>query len=171
MINNSAVLELRKNIERIRSTTDNYRGFVLYTSLASANFDKFNAANTKNGFNSLSNNTFSIGYGFTSKKNRRIFDFNISAFGIGKKAKKNDETIKTAFSNFIQFEWGYDFIKNNKVNIYPFAGFGIRSSTLSFENVVSANPNFTDVSNIIQNNKSFNEDAPEIGYQAGVGFE
>lgn len=171
LFTNPQVVELRKNIERIQSKGDNYRGFILYSSFASANFDKFNNANTKNGFKGLSNNTFSIGYGFTSKKNRRIFDFNVSAFGMGKTSKKNDEIIKTAFSNFLQFEWGYDFIKSNKVNIYPFAGLGIRSSTLSFESNGSANPNFTGVSNIIQNNKSFNEEATEIGYQAGLGIE
>ena len=167
----SQVVELRKNIERLRSKGDNYKGFILYSSFASSNFDKFNTANSLSGFNALSNNTFSFGYGFTSKKNRRIFDFNITAFGLEKSSKKNNETIKTAFSNYLQFEWGYDFIKSNKVNIYPFAGLGIRSSTLSFESEGGGNPNFTNVSNILQNNKSFDEDITEAGYQLGVGIE
>lgn len=86
-------------------------------------------------------------------------------------AKKNNETIKTAFSNYIQFEWGYDFIKSNKLNIYPYAGLGIRASTLRFESETGGNPNFTNVSNIVQNNKSFDEETTEAGYQAGLGVE
>jgi opacity protein-like surface antigen len=164
-------VEARNNLIRLTAQSDNYNAFVIYTNIASADFTLFNNANAQSNFTHLKEDMIGIGYGFSFKRNRRIFDLNISAFGIGKKSKKESEYIKTSFSTFLQLEWGYDFIKNKVVNIYPFLGVGLRSSGLRYNGSSSANANFTNVSNVIQNKTSVDETTTEIGYQAGLGIE
>src|SRR5687768_10294314 len=79
--------ELMDNINRLRKTSDSYRGFILCLSIHSADFEKFNRDNALSGFDPLSGSLLAIGYGFSYKKNQRIFDFNISAAGLNKKTK------------------------------------------------------------------------------------
>ena len=162
---------LRENISRLRTETDNYRAFALYVQISSADFQILNADNGVINFGPLSGPMFGIGYGFSLKKNRRIFDFNVSAFGIPKKTKNGDESIRTSFWTYLQFEWGYDFIKSRTINIYPFAGFGLRQSSLEYKTPGQRNPAPTAITNIVQNNPSVNDQYAEIGYQAGLGFE
>lgn len=55
--------------------------------------------------------------------------------------------------------------------IYPFAGIGLRSSLLKYNSAKITNSVFSNVTGIIQNDKSFNESTIEFGYQAGLGLE
>lgn len=164
-------IEAKNNLNQLKTKSDSYYAFTIYTNISSADFTRFNKANAQSGFTQLKEQMISIGYGFSSKKNRRIFDFNITAFGIGKKANKESENIKTSFNTFLQLEWGYDLVKNKQLNIYPFLGIGLRSSSLRYKGSSSGNSNFTNVSDIVQNNSNVNESTSETGYQAGLGFE
>ena len=163
--------EAKRNLFRLTTQSDNYTAFTIYTNISSADFTHFNNANAQSNFTHLKGKMMSIGYGFSFKRNRRLFDLNISAFGIGKKAKKELENIKTSFSTFFEFEWGYDIVKNKVINIYPYLGIGFRSYALHYNGSSSANPNFTNVSNIIQNNTTVDVSILETGYQAGLGIE
>ncbi len=91
--------------------------------------------------------------------------------GLNKASKSGSESIKTSFTTFFQMERGYDFIKSNMINIYPFAGIGLRSSLLKYNSAKITNSVFSNVTGIIQNDKSFNESTIEFGYQAGLGLE
>lgn len=162
---------LSAQLLQMRRNSDNYGAFVIFGSLIGSDFEKFNKEIATAGFSPIKDNIVNIGIGFSYKKNRRMFDFNVSGFGIGKKSKKGEEYIKTSFATMFQLEWGYDFIKSNRINIYPFAGLGLRNSTLEYKPKVTTNPAYTSVLDIIQNNKSFNVFTTTIGYQAGMGAE
>jgi hypothetical protein len=159
------------DIQAVRVASDNYFAFVIYSNIASTDFRKFNSDNATSNFPPLQGYPVSIGYGFSSKKNRRIFDINLTAFGVNKKTKKTGESIKTSFSTFLQFEWGYDFIKNKTLNIYPYAGVGLRSSYIEYKSPAQTNTSFTNITSVIQNNRSVNGSASETSYQAGVGMD
>lgn len=160
-----------KSIDRIRKNSDNYTAFALYTTISSADFKKINSDNALSNFGPLSGPMIGVGYGFSFKKNRRMFDLNVSTFGIQKKIKKGNETIRTSITTVFQLEWGYDFIKSNTINIYPYVGFGFRGSSLSYTAPNQTNNAFTNISNIIQNDPSASSWTNELGYQAGIGFE
>ena len=168
---NSEYKAYRQSAERLRNSSDNYGAFMLYVNSASVDFNRFNADNRSSGFPAVSGQAYSVGYGFSSKKGRRVFDCNLSAFGLSKTTKKSNEEIKANFSTFLQLEWGYDFIKSNKVNIYPYAGLGLRSSSIQYKGQKQSNPVFTNASNVVLQNTDVNESISEFGYQAGVGFE
>lgn len=169
--NDSHYIALTKNIRYLRSKTDSYRGFILYTQVAAADFSKLNAEINAIGFPTLSGPLPSVGYGLTFKKNRRIFDLNLSAFGIGKESRKDGESIKVALGSFFEFVWGYDLIKNKALNFYPYLGIGLRSTSLDYKAKPQINPTASSFTNVIQNNRSVSGHITEIGYQAGAGFE
>ncbi|HEX4958067.1 MAG TPA: hypothetical protein VFV46_07810 [Lacibacter sp.] len=171
LFNNPAFREYSDHARRLRAKTDDYAGFHLYLQTSSADFSGINNDHNGLGFSGFSGSHLAIGYGFTSKKNRRIFDWNLTAFGIGKKSTSNLGDLKTSFMTAFQFEWGYDFIKKNTINIYPYAGFGIRSEGLEYHNKASYNGTPTNLTNVIQNNTSVNDYKSSISYQAGIGME
>lgn len=171
ILNDPKIKELRQNLRRTSAATDNYNAFVIYTQISSADFKKFNADNAKSNFNPLSGPMISLGYGFSFKRDRRILDFNIGAFGINKKTTKGNESIKTSFSTFFQFEVGYDFIKNKIINIYPYAGIGVRTSSLEYEAPAQLNPSPVNITDIVLNNASANDQRIEASYHAGIGIE
>jgi hypothetical protein len=162
---------LVENLKRVQARRDNYRGFILYAQLAAADFNKLNSDINTAGFPALSGHLWGVGYGFTSKKNRRVFDLNIGAFGIDKESKKEGENVNTTFGTYFEFTWGYDFIKSRMVNIYPYLGFGLRSTTLEYDAKTHVDPTASSITNIVQNNRSVLGTITEIGYLAGGAFE
>ena len=168
---NAQYKTLTKRLATLKAYSDNYSAFVIYSTVYTADFSKFNLQNTANHFSSITSPLFGLGYGFSSKKNRRLFDFNITAFGLNKTSSNGNEKIKTSLNTYFQLEWGYDFIKSNVLNIYPYAGFGLRSTMLKYDSQVYTNSSFSSVTDIIQNNKSFNVSTTELSYQAGIGIE
>ena len=162
---------LYERVGRLRSAQDSYRGFILYSHLASVNFSKMNADLSSEGFTPLSGPLWAIGYGFTFKKNRRIFDFNMGAIGINRKTAINDESIKSSFSTALELAWGYDFIKSKALNIYPYAGVGLRSTYIRYEAIAEINPSGTNITNIVLSDPSLTGQTTEVGYLAGLGIE
>lgn len=165
------VQALSQNIQRLKNSGDDYGGMSLCVQFSSADFKKFNADNAASGFGAVSGPALGIGYGFTFKKNRRIFDLSLTTFGLTKKTTKGGESIRTSFSSFFQFEWGYDFVKSNRVNLYPFAGFGFRSASLEYKAPRQGTVAPVGIATVVQNDRSVQEFKTSIGYQAGVGFE
>ena len=169
--NNSRYQELSNHVRRLNTESDSYNSMVIFTQFASADFKRLNADNGMAGFSPVSGDYAGIGYGFSFKRNRRIFDLTVAAFGIRKKAKREEETIRTGFSSFFQFEWGYDLMKSKKLNFYPYAGFGLRGTSLEYNGKTQTNPNPDNITNIVQVNPSVSDEATEFGYQAGLGLE
>lgn len=171
LFNNPAFREHSDNARRLRVKTDDYSGFHLYLQTSSADFSRINNDHNGLGFSGFRGSHLAIGYGFTFKKNRRIFDLNLTAFGISQKSTSNLGDLKTSFMTAFQFEWGYDFIKKNTINIYPYAGFGLRSEGLEYRNKAIYNSTPSNLTNVIQNNTSVNDYKSSISYQAGIGME
>lgn len=171
LLNDPRIKQLREDLKRASAETDNYNAFVIYTQISSVDFKKFNADNAANGFSPLSGAMISIGYGFSFKKDRRMLDFNIGAFGINKKTSAGNEEIKTSFSTFLQFEMGYDFIKSKIVNLYPYAGIGLRTTSLEYEAPAQVNPSPVNIADVVLNNNSVSDQRVEASYHAGIGVE
>jgi len=167
----STYKRLNENLLRLQTSSDSYHGFILSTHVAKANFNRLNEDLHANGFPSISKPMWMIGYGFSFKKNRRIFDLNVVGFGLPVTSSKDGETLSVSFTSFLEFIWGYDVLKSNRVNLYPYAGVGLRNTTLKYETPVQANAAPTGIFDVVQNNRSFREFVNEIGYQAGLGFE
>lgn len=164
-------IRLLERLQSLKLQSDNYNAFSLYTTINSANFTQFNSQIATANFSPLQEPAVAIGFGYSSKRNRLIFDLNIGAFGINKTAKQGSESIKTAFSSMFQFEFGYDFIKSGRINAYPYAGLGLRSSNLIYSSPVTTNALFSNPADIIQNNRSFDAYITQLGYQGGIGLE
>lgn len=164
-------IRLMKELQSLRIQSDDYKAFSLYTAIHSANFSKFNSQVAAANFSPLKGSPLAIGVGYSSKRKRLIFDLNISAFGINKASRRGPESIKTAFSTMFQLEFGYNLLKNGRINAYPYAGLGLRSSNLIYRAPVTTNALFSNPADIVQNNQSFEAYNTRLGYQGGIGLE
>lgn len=152
-------IRLMEELQSLRTQSDDYKAFSIYTAVSSANFSP------------LKGSPLAIGVGYSSKRKWLIFDLNIAAFGISKTSRQGPESIKTAFSTMFQFEFGYNFLKNGRFNAYPYAGLGLRSSNLIYRAPTTTNALFSNPADIIQNNRSFEAYNTQLGYQGGIGLE
>ena len=168
--NSPKAKELSEKLKYAEWASDNYLGMVYFIQVGSANYDKFNADNSTDGFSSISGPMISFGLGFSLKKRRGIFDISLAGT-VNKSTPKSKEVIKTSVSPLLQLEIGYDLVKKKTLNIYPYVGLGLRSSFLEYKAPAQTNPSPTSISTIIANNRSAKERESEFGYQAGVGFE
>jgi hypothetical protein len=171
LLQNAEYKELSKKLMNLNSKSDDYSGFMLYSSMNTIDFKKFNSDNSRSGFNAFSGNMFAVGFGFTYKKKRKIFDFELANFGIRKKQKKADESISINSSSLLQATWGYDIIKNRKINIYPYIGIGLAGLQLRYESPVITNDSAQNISTIVLNNRSVDTDILPICYKVGLGIE
>ncbi len=165
------IKEAENRLDYFSSRSDSYRSFTVYTDIAAADFDYLNSTLVPEGFSPFRKTISRIGYGSSAKYNKVILDFYLTTFGLSNKSKKEEENVKATFNNFIQFDLGYDFIRSQSVNIYPYAGISLRSMTLEYNKPEQTNGSYTDITNIVQNDPSIYATAGGIGYQAGIGFD
>ena len=168
--NSPETKELSEKLKYAELASDNYSGMVFFGQLGSANYDILNADNSTDGFGPISGPMISLGLGFSLKKKRAILDIGVAAT-VYKKTTKGEEFVKTSVSPLLQLDIGYDLVKKRTINIYPYAGLGLRSSYLEYKAPAQTNPSPTSISNLIANNRSVKERESEFGYQAGIGFE
>ena len=161
----------RERVEYYKKKSDGYGSFVLFIDIAQADFSKFNSSITANGFTPMNGPVYRLGFGFSTKTRQTVVDFLLLAGGLRKEARKGQENIKAVFSSGVLLDIGYDLIKNQKLNIYPYAGLSMRTSDLYYTKPVTTNPSFTDISNLIINKQSAEGSSIKLGYQAGVGFD
>lgn len=161
----------RERVEYYQRKSDGYGSFVLFVDMAQADFSKFNTSITASGFTPLSGSAYRLGFGFSTKARRTVVDFFMLASGLGKESKKGQETIETNFSSGILLDIGYDLIKNQFINIYPYAGLSMRTSDLTYSAPVQTNPTFTNISNLVVNKRSVEAYSSKLGFQAGIGFD
>ena len=158
-------------LRRIAVASDNYTSFNLFYEVAAADYSAFNAANAGSGFPAFSGKTAQrIGFGLTNKKRRRVFDLAFFTLGLNKEVKNGDEKIRARFSNIATLEWGYDLFKSQAINLYPYAGFSIRSAVIEYDKPTTFGSS-SNLSNFVQNDQSAVLFSSKLGVQAGVNFE
>lgn len=153
------------------SKSDGYRSFMIFGEVADVNFGNFNKTIVANGFQPMDGPMYRLGLGMSTKHDRGIVDFTFVSSAFRKKSKRGDETISTNFSNALQFDFGYDLTQSTLINVYPYLGASVRTSSIKYKKPGQTNPNYTDVSNILLNETEVNESSTKFGYQAGVGFD
>ncbi len=171
LYNNTEFKELSERIRSLKNKTDDYSAFILYTSVYGIDFKKFNSDISRSGFNAFSGSMYSIGFGFSGKKKRQIFDFELASFGIRKKEKKEMESISINSSSFFFTTWGYDIVKSGKINIYPYVGIGVAGIDLKYESPAALNDTFSNITTIIKNDRSLIASHLPLSYKVGLGIE
>ncbi len=171
MLKNTEYKALSEKINNLNRKSDDYSAFCLYSSINSIDFEKFNSDNLRSGFKPFSGNMYSIAIGFSTKRKRNIFDFEILSLGIRKKEKKDNESISINSTLLLHSTWGYDFVKSGKINIYPFVGLGLSGLDLKYESPAILNDTFSNISTIIVNKRSTIASKLPITYKVGLGFE
>jgi hypothetical protein len=124
----------------------------------SVDYTKWNADNTANGFPAMTSPEIGIGFGFSSKQERTMFDINFVTFGARDKIEKGAEAIRTNFTSFLQYQFGYDLIRSKAINLYPYAGLGIKTISIEYSAPAQLNPTPQGISGIVQTNRSVSDD-------------
>lgn len=169
--NSQTYKDLQKKYELAVSKSDGYSSFNMFTEVVSADFDKFNSDMAAAGFPAIEGPVMRFGIGTTAKNNRFVFDFAFFSLGVGKKTKKADEKVRAFVSNGIICDFGYDLVKSQRVNIYPYGGFSMRVASIYYTKPVTGNSSPANITNLVLNNQSVSADYTRVGLQAGVGFD
>ena len=164
-------LELMGKMGRGRDTTSRYNGFMLFSEVVHSDYRDFNQSIAQSGFSPLKSTMTRIGFGISSKNEQRIFEFHFGVFGIRNQAKKDQEKIRTSLDGVLEIVWGYDLIKSRQVDFYPYAGLGLRMSSIEYKKPAEVNSSFTDISNIVINDPSVDASSTRLGYTAGFGLD
>ena len=171
VINDSNYKYMRLSLNRLAKNADKYGAFVIYTSVSSADFAKFNADNALSGFPAFRGNMVGFGIGMSRKRNRRLFEINFGMVSLTKKVEKDSSQIKTGYNHITQFEFGYDLIKDRRINLYPYAGFGLREINISYNTPYRRNSNPRNITEVVQNNQSVGGSQFGLSVQAGIGLD
>lgn len=162
---------LQNNYDKYKRRSHGYSGFMLFSEIMHSDYRDFNASISQNGFPALNSMTARFGFGFTNKSDRVLFDFGFFVVGLNTKTTKGDESIKTYLINIIQFDMGFDLLQSDFISLYPYAGLGLRASTIEYFKPKQTNPGFTNITNVIVNNQSTDASNTRLGYQAGLGLD
>lgn len=171
LVNSAKYKIASENIIRIRSNSENYSSFVIFSDIIHSNLNSFNASIKQSGFTEMQPISYRLGFGASTKNGNTMFDFYFVTAGFNTKATKGDETIKLSVSNFLQFDLGYAIVHSKAFNLYPYAGLSLRMSTLDYTKPTQANNSYTNISNIIVNNQSTVSSSTKFGYQLGLGLD
>ncbi|MFT3824684.1 MAG: hypothetical protein QM731_12220 [Chitinophagaceae bacterium] len=166
-----AYQELQQKINDRLERSDAYTSFNIFLSLAGADYDVLNASIAAEGFPAFGNVVGQYGFGFTIKKQRFVWDITYAGLGIKRTSRHDDEKIKASYNSVVLVDVGYDFVKSPAVNIYPYAGLGMRIAQLSYSSPVIVNNTPGSIADIVQNNQSVSGDQYRLSYQAGIGFD
>jgi hypothetical protein len=162
---------LVERIKQHRKAKNGYTGTVLFGELAHSDYGSINASIVQNGFTPLNAMSFRAGFGISNKTDPGMFDFYFLTGGFNNASSKNDESIKASFSNALELNWGYDLLKSKIVSLYPYGGFSLRFSSLTYSKSATLNSSFTNISNIVTNDPSVDGESFRIGYQLGMGLD
>jgi hypothetical protein len=162
---------LKERVETLRSATDDYNATTAFVLFYGADLRQFNRDNAQAGFPAVPEYAWGMGFGGSYKRKRRIFEFHLFTAGTTQESKKQEETIRSTFAGLFELEWGYDILRNNKWNLYPYAGLGLRATTVGYETPERYNISFTHITNLAQANRSVSASVFQTSYGAGVGIE
>lgn len=157
--------------QRNLKKSNGYVSFAFFGGVTHSDFSKFNKSIAQSGFKPLNENTPSFGLGMSAKNNRFLFDFYVFSACVSRKTEKDDETIKFNLTNMWMFDLGYDVLKSRVVSFYPYAGVSFRFAQISYTKPAQTNPDYTDISNFLINDRSITFNSDRFGYQAGLGLD
>lgn len=161
-----------RRIHHLVSHSRSYSAFTLYSELAGADFNTFNAATAKDGFPAINGPVSRIGLGYSHKGyNGVVIDWNILVGGFNRTTKANNSKIQASFSSLFGLELGYAIINLSRFDIYPYAGLSLRADQLSFSKSATVNANYNSVASIVLNNQSASANNYSLGYEAGLGID
>lgn len=160
-----------QGLKRHQVRSDNYSAFTLYAEALSADYSAFNNQLHTAGFSSLSGPLYRFGIGFTSKQNRTVLDLIFLVPGFGKKAKKGDESLTTTVQNFFQINLGYDIVKAQRFNVFPYVGISARDAMLTYKKPAPEITNPTTFLDHLQGDKYTSASSVKVGYEAGIGMD
>ncbi len=167
----AAYKEIEEKLKNYHYPGNSYGGFVLFIDAAHTDYSKFNQSISQDGFPAMDAVTPRFGLGLSMKDEWAILDIYYLVFGANAVSKKGDERIKSSLSNFLQVDFGYDFINSRVISLYPYAGLSFRVSAISYDKPDEINLNFTNISNVLINSQSISASSLRLGYQAGLGFD
>jgi hypothetical protein len=160
------------NLNRFINHSNIYTSFTIYGTLSGASYDKLNTDIAQHGYPAMKGPLGGVGFGISHEYySRWVLEFYFTTLGFTNKVKKDDSTLKANFSNLLQVNFGYDFIKSNKINIYPYAGLAVRVSELDYIAPVLTNDNYTSILDIVRMDGSAYATRWSLAYQAGVNFD
>lgn len=162
---------LEQQVNVLKAKSHNYSSLVLVGDLMHSDFEELNQSIAANGFPAIGAYTGRFGYGSSSKTQRLIVDFYLGLVSFGNRSKKDDEKISSSLASLLLFDFGIDLLKSDVVSLYPYVGFSGRIASIHYTDDAETNPNYTNISNIVLNNRSANYSSFRIGYQAGLGLD
>jgi hypothetical protein len=165
-------LEAAGRLRHHTRLSNGYTSFTVFGDVARASYNAVNSGIAQSGFPALSGPQYHIGIGTSHEyHNRGILEFYIFTIGLSNVSKKGDETVKSSFSNLFQVNFGYDFIKSQKINIYPYTGLALRLTNLNYKMPAQTNNAPTSIVDIVQNDGSVIASKGNLSYQAGLGMD
>ena len=162
---------LQQNIARLRGKSQDFAGLVLVSGIQHTNFSDFNKSIVQDGFPEMDPISWQLGFGISSKTENIMLDMYFGVGGFETTSSKVEESITASFSNFFQFDLGYDLAPSRTINLYPYLGISFRISSLEYETPAQINPNYTNISNLLINDRSISASSSMLGYQAGLGLD
>lgn len=161
-----------EGLQRISRRSNGYTSFTIYGDVGQASYDVVNKGISVYGFPPMNGPQYRVGLGISHEYHSRwIIEFYYATFGINNKSNKGDSSVKSSYSNWLQLNFGYDLIKSQKINIYPYAGLAARQTDLTYKQPDEMNPNFTSIVDIVQKDGTTNGNKLNLSYQAGIGFD
>ncbi|MGG9972442.1 hypothetical protein ACQ33O_11670 [Ferruginibacter sp. SUN002] len=171
MLRSEEYASLNAKLNNLPVDKRKYVSFNMFADVVHNDYSKFNQSITAAGFTELEPISFRFGCGITVKSKRNIHDIGFFSVGLKNQAQRGNETIKSFFSNVMQYDYGFDLLQSNAVSIYPYAGLSIRASMLRYEQPMQINPGTTNISDLVIPNGSAYLSSTKIGYQAGLGID
>lgn len=152
--------------------SNRYTSFTIFGDVGKASYDAVNKGIAVYGFPPMNGPQYRLGLGMSHESSDRwIFEFYYAIIGINNKSKKGDSSVKSSYSNLLQLNFGYDLIRSQKINIYPYAGLSLRGTTLVYEQPDQVNPGFTSIVDLVQKEGTTSANKVNLSYQAGLGFD
>jgi hypothetical protein len=164
-------VELQNNIKRLTGKSQDYTGSSFFIGVLHTDYGEFNSSIMQDGFQTMDELAWQFGFGVSTKHSNIMLDMYFASFGTKTKSIKGEEKISMSLSNALQFDFGYDLIKSKSISLYPYAGLSFRASKLEYDAPAQFNPGFTNISNLLINDRSVDASSIRIGYQLGLGFD
>jgi len=167
---NPALLEATNNYARLIKNSVAYSSFTIFGAVSEASYGKLNSDIAKRGYPSIKGPLAGIGIGTTHEyRDRWMLEF-YALLGLDNRSKKADSSLKVSYSS-LQINFGYDFVKSRKINIYPYTGLGLRVTDLNYKAPAQINNGYTSIVDIITTDQSTYTTNWNFSYQAGVNLD
>jgi hypothetical protein len=117
----------------VAADTKGYNSFFLFGGRVSAAYDQLLRQLQANGFTELEEGVGVVGYGFSIKRKRFVHDGYFGIFTSSWMKGGNDERVKVAGGNALNYSIGFDLVGHPVFQLYAFAGASLRITSLQYE--------------------------------------